>query len=274
MKILFVPVDFSPACTNAVDYAIEMARQFSSRIILFHAYHFPVTNFEGGYIPPVVDIKVEAEEELKTYMRQQQAKNGDVRIDYQLEMGLAADIIEESAIKNKADLIIMGIAENPGAFKEHFVGSVASKVAKSSSKPTLIIPEGSKYTSIKKVAYACDLDKDLEKSTTLVKVKEFCDLFKAELEILNVMKPDEELSVEKAETDKIIEKRFETTRHHSFFIFEEKVDKGLLDFITNNNVDMMIMCPKNHNFFHDLFIEGNTEKMIFHSPIPILTIHE
>jgi nucleotide-binding universal stress UspA family protein len=273
METILVPVDFSAASNNATQYAAQLSRLFSSKLILLHAYHVPVTNFEAGYIPPVIDMKEESQAEMLKMTEELRKSFSDIKIEYKLEMGFAAELIEEKAKELDADLIIMGMNRDPGVLKEHVLGSVATKVAKVSQIPVLIVPENHKYNKVHKIAFACDFDKELEENTALIKVKYFASLFNAELEVLNVIKPEEEISVQKAEMDHLIEQKLKTTNHNTFFIYDDKVDHGLIEFITNNKVDLIITCPKNHNFLHKLFVESNTEKLAFHSPIPLLTIH-
>ena len=87
------------------------------------------------------------------------------------------------------------------------------------------------------------------------------------------MKPNEEISVEKAETDSYVEEKLYATKHDTFFIYDEKVDKGVIEFVEHHDTDILITSPKNHNFLHDLFVESKTKKLAFHSHIPVLTIH-
>lgn len=273
MKNILAAIDFSPSSKNAASYAAGLAEYFGARLTLFHAYHMPVLGYEMGYVPPVIDVRSEREKEIKKWIQGLDDLHYGLEINYHLEIGLAADIIEDVAEDRECDLIVVGLAGQDSAIKEHVFGSVATRVAETSQIPVIIIPDNVHYSKIKKIAYACDLDKSLVINDALTKVKYFCALFDAELEILNVKKPQEEMSVEKAETELYVEERFHNTKHHSFFIYDNKVDKGVIDFLSHHECDILITCPKTHNFLYKIFIESNTKKIAFHSPIPILTIH-
>jgi nucleotide-binding universal stress UspA family protein len=274
MENILTAVDFSASSKNAAEYAASLAGYFGAKLTLYHTYHIPALGFEAGYVPPITDMKEETEEEMKKWMVELSDKFKGVEIDYLLEMGFAADTIENAARERQADLIVLGLTGQSNAIKEHILGSVATKVAETSRIPVLIVPEHVRYTKIKKLSYACDFDKDLESSSILMKVKYFASLFDAELQILNVMKPEEEISVEKAETDSFIEEKLQTTKHNTFFIYDNKVDKGVIEFIDHHKTDILITCPKTHGFFHHVFSESLTKRLAFHSPVPILTIHE
>lgn len=274
MKNILAAIDFSASSKNAAEYAANLAEHFGAKLTLFHAYHMPTMVYEMGYVPPAIDVKGEREQEIMKWIRQLTGTHNGLDIDYQLEIGLASDVIEEAAKEHGCDLIIVGLSGQDSFIKEHIFGSVATSVASSSKIPVLIIPEQCHFEKIKKISYACDLEKHLETDDILSKVKYFCSLFDAELEILNVIRPNEEISVEKAETDLFIEQKLNNTKHNTFFIYDDEVDKGVVDFLGHHHSDILITCPKTHGFFHNLFTESKTKKLAFHSPVPILTIHD
>lgn len=274
MENILTAIDFSASSKNAAEYAANLAAYFGAKLTLYHNYHIPALGFEAGYVPPITDMKEETEAEMKKLVAEIAAKYESVDVDYKLEMGFAADMIENAARERQADLIVLGLTGQNNNIKEHILGSVATKVAETSRIPVLIVPEHVRYSKIRKLSYACDFDKELESSSVLMKVKYFASLFDAELQILNVMKPEEEITVEKAETDSYIEDKLQTTKHNTFFIYDNKVDKGVIEFIDHHKTDILITCPKTHGFFHNMFVESTTKKLAFHSPVPILTIHE
>jgi nucleotide-binding universal stress UspA family protein len=273
MENILTAIEFSGSSKNAASYACNLAGFFNAKLILFHTYHIPALGFEAGYTPPITDMKANTEKEMKKWVDELSNKYKGIDIEYILEMGMAADLIENKAKEKQADLIVVGLTGQNSVIKEYILGSVATKVAETSRIPVLIVPEHVRFSKIKKIAYACDLDKSLQSNDTIMKVKYFCTLFEAELEILNVLRPEEEMTFEMAETDSYLEEKLNTTKHSTHFLYDKKVDKGLIDFLGTNKCDILITCPKTHGFFHDLFIESNTKKLAFHSPVPILAIH-
>jgi nucleotide-binding universal stress UspA family protein len=273
MENILAAVDFSATSKNALEYAANIAQYFNAKLIVFNAYHIPVLNTEAGYIPPLYDTKKEAEAEIKNWIRELNSKFKAIEIDQIVEMGFAGDLIEDVALDHDCDLIVMGLSNQNSTIKEHLIGSVATEVAQKSSVPVLIVPEHVKYRKVKKISYACDFDKNLASTGVLTRVKYFCSLFDADLQILNVMKPEEEISVEKAETDSYVEEKLHSTKHDTFFIYDDNVDKGLIEFMDHHDTDILITSPKHHNFFHNLFVESKTKKLAFHSHVPVLTIH-
>ncbi|MGZ3883843.1 MAG: universal stress protein, partial [Bacteroidia bacterium] len=250
MKNILVPIDFSAPSDNAVIYASNMARLISARLVLLHCYHVPVANYETGYIPPTFDMDEAAKKEMGRYVKKLKSKFPNLSVNSLVKMGFAGDLIEETAKEQNAELIVMGITGHAGILKEHLIGSISVQIARDSCIPVLIIPEGSKFKELKRIGFACDYDLELERNSTINKVKDFCDLFHAELEILNVEKPNEEISIEKSHVENYVEEHLKTVNHKTYVITEDEVDKGLLELVNRNHIDMVITCPRKHNLFH------------------------
>jgi nucleotide-binding universal stress UspA family protein len=138
--------------------------------------------------------------------------------------------------------------------------------------PTLIIPEKVTYHPIRRISFACDMEKTEE--TALISIaKYFSKIFKAELEIVNIERPEEEVSYEKSRTSVFIEKKLEGTSHKIIYVTENNVAKGLEDYYDSHLSDIIIVSPKKHTFFHHLFKENITNELAFNEHIPILAIH-
>ncbi len=43
MKTIIIPTDFSPVATNALHYAIDMAKKINASLLLLHVYQVPVS---------------------------------------------------------------------------------------------------------------------------------------------------------------------------------------------------------------------------------------
>jgi len=274
MERIIVATDFSPAANNAAHYAAELAMYFSADLVLVNAYPFPSANYEMGFSLPIVSsLKEGAEERLRSLKEELYRKQAwDLSITCVAEMGSPVDVIETVARDTDADLIVLGIVGEAGKIKEHLIGSTATKVARSIDIPTFIIPEKTKYHRIHKISFACDLDKTEE--TDLVYIaKYFSKVFDAELEIVNVEGPEEEITVEKARTSIFIEKRLESINHRTVTITGKRVERELEAYFSTHHTDLIMLSPKKHNLFYYLFNQSITAGLAFHAHLPILSIH-
>jgi nucleotide-binding universal stress UspA family protein len=274
MNTIVVPTDFSPAASNAVDYAVELAKYFNARIILVNAFPVPISSYEAGVpMQSNYDLRETAEQGLEIIRRGIYMKHQfDFDIDCIAEMGDPYYVIEKAAAEVDADLIVMGIIGDAGKLKEYLIGSTAVEVARKSEIPTFIIPENVKYHRIHKISFACDLESTEE--TDLVYIaKFFSNVFDAELEIVNVEKPLVEVTVQKAQTNMFIERKLENTHHKTVHITGDNVAHDLESYFASHYTDIILLNPKKHNLFYNLFHKSVTKELAFHSKLPILSIH-
>lgn len=249
METILVPTDFSPAAENAANYAAELAKFFDAKMTLINAYSMPPVNYEAGFAVELLSAVQEgSKKQLEDLKKQLLAKNPYLNIECVSSMGFPVDVINGVVQSSGADLIVMGITGEAGKIKEHVIGSSAVKVARSSEVPTFIIPENVKYHRIRHISFACDMDKTEE--TVLVYIaKYFSKMFDADLEIVNVERPQDEVSAAKANTSVFIEKKLETINHKTVFVTESKVAKGLEEYFKGYPTDVIMVNPKKHNVF-------------------------
>jgi nucleotide-binding universal stress UspA family protein len=274
METIVVATDFSAAADNAANYAAELAKYFSAKLVLTNAYPFPPANYEMGFSVPVISaIKDSAEERLENLKRELcNRHNWNFEIECVAEMGAPYEVIETVAKDQNADLIVMGIIGAAGGFKENIMGSTALKVVRSIAIPTFIIPEKAEYKRIRKISFACDLDKTEE--TDLVYVaKYFSKVFDAELEIVHVERPEEEMSFEKAKTSVFLEKKLEDVKHKTVAVTGRDVGHELEEYFGWHHTDVVMLSPKKHDLFHNLFRSSITKDLVFHMKVPLLAIH-
>ena len=274
METILVPTDFSDAANNALDYAVELSQFFDSKIILLNANLLPVSAHESSLAVEVMrNMENKAKEELENLKNRALAKpHRKLSIEYYTEIDYPYEAIENAVKKFNIDLVVMGITGEAGKIKEHIIGSTAVKVARKIEVPVFIIPEKVKYKTIKRISFACDLEK-MEKSALVYIVKYFNKLFDAELEVVHVEKPEEEVTVERSRSSTFIEKKLENTRHRMTFVTHTEVGHGLRDYFRVHPTDLVMLNPKKHSIFHNLFHESVTKELAFHLELPILAIH-
>lgn len=267
-KIL-VGVDFSEHSQLVLKYAVELSKKLSADITLIHAYMLPLVNFEAGYIPPVEDMKKEAEKEMNRMLNEYVG----IKFETVIRMGFPDDIIMDEAENGNFDLIIVGIAGD-GFVKEKIIGSTAYSLAQKSKIPVLIITHHAEYKPIKKIVYACDYTNKLAESDLYLKVKNFVQYLGCDLEIISVVDTDNSIDTEFTKGYLFMENKLEGISHKNFFINSKNIPEGILEFIKQSNAEWLVVSPLKHSLFEKLFKESVTKQILFHSPIPVLTLHE
>jgi len=274
MKTILVPTDFSDVSKNAVDYAVELAKSVKAKLVLLHVYHIPSVNYDAAvYIPSLDEIEKGCLKALETISDSIKEKYPLVIIDYKCACGFAVEEINQIAKDEKADLIVMGM-QGAGVLTEKLMGSTTTALIRKTKHPVLVIDKKIKFKPIQKIVLATDYHK-LENKEVLNPLKEFAKTFNAQLYLLNVVKEDVLVpTIDEAVEGINLEKSFEGLKHNFHSIKNDDVVLGINDFVNENNIDIVTMIPRSHNFIWNLFNEPTSKKMAFHSNIPILTLHE
>lgn len=274
MKTILVTTDFSESANHAVEYAVRLATELDSKIILLHAYPIPPANYEIGLPPEVlVELKENALLNLEAVKKEWQIQAQiSLEMECVAEMGTPGEVIERYVKKHQIDLIVMGIIGDGGKLKEHVIGSHAVYVARHIKTPLLIIPDHVEYKKVQKLALACDFI-ETENDTTIQTTRQFSSIFNAQLSVLHVDAFGEKENDRKKKSEQFIEKSLQGTPHQIFHLVGDGVGATIQHYLDIHPHDMLMISPKTHSVWHYIMNENVTKSMAFHIKVPLLCIH-
>lgn len=275
MKKILIPCDFSEISENALNYAVGIAKYFSSSLVLLHVDQIPVMNSEFGLSAyTLTDTTQNTLVTLKQLAQKIQKTEPTITdIECYSEMGNVTDVIISYCNKLNVDLTVMGISGHGSKFMKNIIGSTSVAVAKHIEMPLIIVPPKVTFKKIKNVAYACEYDENLEQNSSLIQVKYLNTIFDSKLNVLHVLPEAHDLDEKEAEIDDYVEHKLENATHRTFMLTENETSKALLEFVKNHEIDLLIVEPKKHNIFHKIFFPSTTNEVAFFSTVPVLTIH-
>ncbi len=274
MRSIIIPTDFSPVSTNAMNYAIEMAKELKTSITLLHVYQIPVSITE---VPIVMasaeDLKMEAEKKLDEIKKGvEHISSGELKIYTEARVGNVVDELEDFCEKIKPFAVVMGTKGATG-FERILFGSTTLTAIKHLSFPVIVIPPGATYKSIKKIGFACDLQQVVE-TTPIQYIKDMVNEYKAAFFVLNVDYDNKHFKPETPEQSLLLHTMVESLKPSYHFIEHEDIEDGIHEFAETNNLDLVITIPKKHKLLDTLFRPSSTKQLVFNSHIPIMCIHE
>jgi nucleotide-binding universal stress UspA family protein len=132
---ILVPLDFSADAEQALDAAMELAKQFQARLTLIHVIQLPVVtevDLSGYY----ADIESSARQEMENYQKRVAAAG--LAADVLLESGAPFRQIVDAAKTRQADLIVMGTHGRTG-MQHLLIGSVAERVVRLAPCPVMVM---------------------------------------------------------------------------------------------------------------------------------------
>lgn len=275
MKTILVPTDFSPCAETALAFAVRLAQQKRSRIILLNI--IGISGPAEATDPEEIQVKENQKEEtlqrLKTVAGLADPTR-QVSYDYCVEEGAVTEGIVNTAKKRGVDLIVMG-TKGEGASDDFVLGSMTTGVIEEALCQVLSIPMGMRLNqAIKKICYATNLlQSDMDALRIVAEIAEF---HQAELNILHISNDQEEPEQEVnllGRFMKTIEKEI-PYRHLSCELLNgEDVELRLLNYISAGKTDLLVMSSRHRNYFGRLFDPSVTQTVVNLSKIPVLVFH-
>ncbi|MBX2844497.1 MAG: universal stress protein [Flammeovirgaceae bacterium] len=279
MDSILVPIDFSDNSMNALSYAVGLAQELNSTITLFNSYPIDVPMAmeysSGAYMQSLnTEVKQNRENRLQEIISNYNTttykdSNEVVRFKIQVREGVAADSILLMIEEFGFELIIMG-TKGASGLEEVLLGSIAVSVMERVKIPIIVVPEDAKFAHLEKIVYATDFDdKDIEIIDTIQNLGEY---FNSEITCLHINTSPSKVEEEEGKLDALKRNYFFTPVNQLSFkiISDEKVEHGLQEYIEKNDIDLIVVTPKERGFIEGIFHKSLSRKLAFHAHTPIL----
>jgi nucleotide-binding universal stress UspA family protein len=149
------PTDTSESSFKALETAVEVAQRFSAVLYALQVVQQVPPLVAGSEFAPMAikgfDVPLYQQELLKNAENDLQRVIArkiplGIKVNSEVRIGITADVINEFAQEKNIDLIVMATHGRTG-FSRFMIGSVAEKIIRLSTIPTLIIPIGGDDTS-------------------------------------------------------------------------------------------------------------------------------
>ena len=275
MKTIIVPTDFSPVATNALHYAVDMAKKINASVMLLHVYQVPVSFTDAPIVlVSIEDLRKAAEERIhKLKGEVEHLSSGVIKVYTETRLGNVADELENVCNKIHPFAVVMGTKGTSGMERVLF-GSNTLTAIRHLTWPVICVPPGKTFgQGISRIGFACDL-KDVVATTPTSFIVDFVKTFDAELHVLNVNigvhAPDEE----KPEQSVLLQTMLGEVKPEYHFIQHHDIEEAINEFADNNNLDLIISIPKKHKLLENLFQTSSSKQLVYQSHVPVMCIHE
>ncbi len=278
MKTILIPTDFSSNSLHAIEYAVTLLQDTPCNFYVLHVEPLSASGIVGNtFALPAIRPNNSSKGNLLDYFSiiTKLSNSTDHHFIALQEYGNFVDIIRQTVVEKKIDLIVMG---NKGASgtKNVIIGSNTGDVITKVHCNLLVVPENAKAASPKEIAFATDYNSFFSHAI-LEAISKILRLCKANLKVLDVTKDNSPLNLSQKQNKNYLQDYLEELYHNSHSIHKlrnEKVKTGIEKFVSVNNIDMVIMVAKNLNFLQQLLFDSTIKKLSFHTKVPLLVLHE
>lgn len=271
MKIVLT-TDFTPAADNAIDYTLHLFKEEKEvEYILFLAYKSMIPYSQT---PPAIPVPNNdaLEEKLNAKLREvNEQLVASVKINSVLKTGTLGATLATLIEEEDPDLIVMGSREK-STMERMTLGSNVLEAAHKIQCPILTIPLEAKYDGLEKIVFASDLE-PLEVDYTSINIlKSLASKARKKMEVLHIFgkgKSDKDSLKEKIEDTPLHRYLWDVEHIHTPQI-NNSTEDGLTNYIQETEPDLMTLIPRKRNFLEKIFHNSLTERMVYHTKIPML----
>ncbi len=262
-------MDFSKGANNALNYAIDIALNANSEILLL----WVDTRIDGFAPGGKNEERQDAKLELKSIISAKTEEHQGLEMSYKLRKGKVYQELALQAASCNTDLIIVG-THGIGGFEEFWVGSNAFKIISYAPCPVISVrTDFSKEGNIKSIVLPIDDSFDTTKKVPMA--AKLALAFNAEIQVLAIYYS--ELASLKKLTDTNIKetKRFLVgkgviTKYKT--CLSNNVSTSIVKFAENNSADLIVIMTDQDKASKDILMGINSQQIINRSSIPILSV--
>ena len=261
---ILVPTDFSEACSNAANQAIEAAKLLNYKVVVLHVINTETLTYLQSENLPVshIDIKLKI-------LAQDLMSLGSINVEYLSREGSIFKTISEVASEIGANLIYLGTHGKIGI--QRFIGSFALKVVISSPVPVVVVQKRPFDKGYKDIILPITSETGpWEKSKWAVYISR---QFNAAIHILLIGNASERVKDTANQIAAYFEKNnvsysYKEAEKHSQFA------QQTIDYATSNNADLIMIMTNPDKGFINFILNSFDEEIIFNtSQIPVMCVN-
>jgi nucleotide-binding universal stress UspA family protein len=260
MKNILVPIGTSPNAHETLQYAVDFASQFASRVYVMEVFN--VAGQAGSLINITATVERKGKERLKEVIGKVDAKGVDIKIA--TYNGDLIDGLKEIDQEIGIDLLV--IAPRSNEIKEElYLGHTSGRMIKRTDIPTMIVPKGTKFKPYKVILTGFKSGV-LKRKRILNPLMEIKNKFASDIRLLLVKTPgysDKDLQVNTALMD--MSSQLTLAEHATTYL-------GILEHIQLVNPDLLCVFRRKRGVFTNLWEKNTIFKSEFSAKIPVLVL--
>lgn len=271
-KTIIIASDFTSIADDATVYAMEAAKVVGAKVILFHLHVMSVHVANARLSPAALQESLDQNRGVALKKAKELAEQYGLEVDVEWRMGDFYTELRDVIDSRKADLVVMGMAQK--SIEQDLMGNTTTAAISRLKFPVLAIPKGAKFEGIKKIMFACDIDRGIH-SYVLKQVRAVAMLFDAEVEIFHVSEKLPKIA-EKDQLPDHVAKSFGDGLDGIKYLYKNVSSNAVVQEIENEinltGADLLVMVPYRYGFWGSLVHKSKTRAMASGNTTPLLSI--
>ncbi|MFT3740322.1 MAG: universal stress protein [Breznakibacter sp.] len=275
MKRVLVPIDFSEASMNALEYGLQIANLFEADLRVMHVVtgkHY-APPFE--YDQPELFIRGRVDEWMEKVLKdiRPRYKVTGGKVDIKIREGNVTKEISNQAKYDDSSMIVLG-SHGISGFEDKWVGSNAYRLVSNTMCPVLLVRKGMPWKPLKKIVLPIDITK--ESRMKIPVVVGFGKLFNSTIHVVGMKRTSmlfvyNRIKSAIRQVQDFVEKKAGLESEYGI-IEGNNLPQKLLEYAENVNADLIaVRIHHDTNPFNDL-IRPFVNEVINYSERPVLVV--
>lgn len=282
MKTILIATDFSEGATHAANYGYQLAVQINANIVLCNAVTVPAEMPQAGLsvwptdtYESLLQTSFDDLNQLKADLENfNLPTNVRPNITCENMEGTIEEVVQKLRNSQTIDLIIMGTHGSKG-LSSFMLDNHTRGMIDNTKQPILFVPAAAKIKKVKKIAFAADFKHPEEDLVSFYSVLSLAKLLDAEVMLTHIYH-ENHCSTEFHDWAKksLMELR-ESSNYDAItyeFLKADETESGLYSLCGQQNVGLLAMVHRPHNFFDSLIHVSKTQKVAEHISIPLFVL--
>lgn len=269
MKKIIIATDYSAEAENAAEFAAAVAAEQGHELILFNYSEISIHVLNARVSGSAIDEMLEIYHDNVKKAAQALSKKYNVKVTPYLASGNFYESLVACINQFEATAVIMGMANR--SVEQDLLGNTTTSTIHKLQFPILAVPITTKYHGIRKILFACDMEKGVE-DKVLQNVHEIATAFGATVEVVYVKDKIEELQGEEEAEHVAIEKTFMGINYYYKNIQSRKIIHAIQDELNETSADLLIMAPYKYGFWDSMVHRSKTRMMASGNNVPLLSL--
>lgn len=258
MKNILIPFDFSEVSQNALEYALKFsAPDPSSKLHLLH----------------IMDGNVQKDQIQKQFQNIKKKYGSPLypQLFLHLRIGDLTSSIVIMQEELEIDLVIMG-TRGAGMDEDDLV-TRTSRLVQEADLPVLVIPENFRKFRLESIILSMGQEEIADRDP-LYLLLNVSRRFKARVHVLTIQKSPVKVAYSEVDesNENTLQYFLEMFYSHHSFAENEDIEKGILEYIERNDIDMLAIMPNTH-LENGVASEGRlTRYLTLHTNVPLLVM--
>ncbi len=269
-KRIVVPVDFSEAAMNAVNYAASLGSESGAELLLFHAIQaaIPDPYVPAYYLTDVSGEQAGAAKESMDKLIDRLKADFALPVSGEIAIGDIITSLSHYATNEKADLVVMG-THGARHWLERLMGTNTGNVVYQLGMPLLVVPEGTTWKGFRHLLCASDFSGS--ETSIAEALLDFAERHQPEITFVHVKQAGETISTFNKEQ---LERYVNRNLNMAFIEKEgQHVVETLRETALERNADVIVIQAHHHSWAWRIFHKSMSRELADTSEVPVLIIH-